>query len=90
VSDIRICILQRGRVVVGEFESDGVTSWSRVKRCACVRLWGTSAGLGQLAKEGPLPDTVLDPQPETEWPTLATVETIKCNPEKWESVIAEF
>ncbi|WP_169157716.1 hypothetical protein [Brasilonema bromeliae] len=28
--------------------------------CHCVRIWGTNAGLGQLAREGARPQTVLD------------------------------
>jgi len=70
-------------VVVGEYETDGITGFSRVRKGACVRVWGTDKGLGQLAVEGPTPSTILDYQPETEWPTLATVETIRCKEAAW-------
>jgi len=88
--DIRICILQRGRVVVGEYETDGIAGFTRATRGACVRRWGTDAGLGQLAQYGPTDTTQLDYQPDTEWPTLAMVETIKCNYEVWAPLMKDL
>jgi hypothetical protein len=33
-----------------------------IDRCQCVRRWGTTRGLGQLALEGPTAETKLDPE----------------------------
>jgi hypothetical protein len=35
-----------------------------LSQCASIRVWGTTAGLGQLAREGPTDDTKFDPEPD--------------------------
>lgn len=87
--DIRVCLLQRGRVLLGEFATQGLPGMTRLRRCACIRRWGTDAGIGQLAKYGPRTQTEIDWQGETEWPTLATVETIRCNTRLWGPILDE-
>ena len=79
--DIRICILHRGRVVVGEYSREG--QYVTLTNCSCVRRWGTTAGLGEIAAGGPTTKTVLDKQPETTVHELAVVETIQCDCTKW-------
>jgi hypothetical protein len=79
--DLHIVILQRGRVVVGNLTIDG--DYGTLTNAACVRRWGTTAGLGQLANEGPTKDTVLDKQPATRFHVLTSVEIIACNAEAW-------
>lgn len=79
--DLHIVILQRGRVVVGNLTIDG--DYGTLINAACVRRWGTTAGLGQLASQGPQKDTKLDPQPATKFHVLTSVEIIACNAEAW-------
>lgn len=79
--DLSIVILQRGRVIVGRLTLDG--DYGTLTDAQCVRRWGTTAGLGQLATEGPQLNTQLDPQPTTRFHVLTTVEIIACNEEAW-------
>lgn len=79
--DLSIVILQRGRVLVGRLTLDG--DYGTLTDVACVRRWGTTAGLGQLAAKGPQPDTVLDPQPTTRFHVLTSVEIIACESGAW-------
>lgn len=54
----QIIIAQRGWVFVGIVSDiDGIALIEKAKN---IRRWGTSHGLGQLAKEGPTSNTVLD------------------------------
>ena len=80
--DIRIVVLQRGWVVVGEYSREGMEC--RVSRASVIRRWGTSKGLGEL-RNGPLLDTVLDPIGELEHHRLTEVMTVRVNAEKWEA-----
>lgn len=58
-----ILVLDRGFVLVGRPRLDPDDYLTLiVDDCCTVRVWGTNAGLGQLAREGPLPRTVLDPE----------------------------
>ena len=83
--DIRICVLQRGWIVVGDYSKEG--AMCSVKNGAVIRHWATTAGLGELATQGPLSATKLDFQPETEWHEMTQVMSIKCNPDKWADVM---
>ena len=56
--DIKIVILQRGWVMIGRFERNG--SDCKLHNASVIRKWGTSQGLGELARKGKLSDTVLD------------------------------
>lgn len=71
-----IVVLDRGFVVIGMVSMDG--SYVVINDCSCIRRWGTSKGLGQLAKEGIQKDTILDPQPETRVHELKVIQMIKC------------
>jgi hypothetical protein len=58
-----ILVMDRGFVLVGRCRLDPDDYLSLlVDDCCTVRRWGTTEGLGQLAREGPLPETVLDPE----------------------------
>ena len=51
---------------------------------ATVRRWGTSRGLGQLATEGPQPETKMDPEPDgVELSKMDVKRRIPCNREAW-------
>lgn len=83
MSDIRIVILQRGWVMVGQFERDGLDC--KLHNASVIRIWGTTRGLGEIAKHGPNPDkTQLDPtNGVVEFDYLTVVATIACNEDAW-------
>ena len=77
----QIVIAQRGWVFVGDVERSGddVT----ISNAQCVRRWGTTKGLGELASGGPKSATVLDDVGTVRLHTLAVVAAIDCKDEKW-------
>ncbi len=79
--DLSIVILQRGRVIVGRLTLAG--DYGVLTDAQCVRRWGTTDGLGQLAAQGPQENTTLDPQPVTRFHVLTSVEIIACNEAAW-------
>lgn len=79
--DVRICILQRGWVFVGEFSKVGDQCFLR--KASNVRVWGTTKGLGELAEGGPLSGTKLDPVPDVQFHELTLIASVKCRGEKW-------
>ena len=78
---LMIAVLDRGFVIVGKGRLEN--NYWHFRDVSCVRRWGTTKGLGELAKNGPLPETVLDPQPATQVHELQTVQIIDCEVEKW-------
>jgi hypothetical protein len=86
--DVRICILQRGWIMVGYFERVGDNC--KLLNGNVIKSWGTDKGLGVLAKLGPQKDTQLDPNNgEAEFDWLTVVATLKCNAAKWEKALKE-
>ena len=83
--DIRIVILQRGWVMVGEFSRDGSQCFMR--HASVVRRWGTSRGLGEIADGGPTKQTTLDGVPEVQFHELTVIATIRCAEDKWLSYL---
>lgn len=55
---IKIVVLQRGWVLIGKFERKADQCF--LHNASTIRVWGTKKGLGELAKDGPQKDTVLD------------------------------
>ena len=53
-----IVVLDKGFVYVGTLVTGA--KFITIENAKCVRRWGTTNGLGQLAKEGPQSNTVLD------------------------------
>lgn len=80
-TQIRIVVMDRGFIVVGRV--DEVGDYIVITDAKCVRRWGTTGGLGQLATGGPLNGTVLDRQPTTRVHKLQVVQIIDCEDEKW-------
>lgn len=80
---VRLFVLDRGFVVVGSasVDPDFAFHW-RLSPGRTVRRWGTSQGLSEL-KDGPLPNTVLDPPVERSIPWRAIIEIIYVSEEKW-------
>lgn len=79
--DIRIVVGQRGWVHVGKYRRDG--QQVTLERAQCIRRWGTTKGLGQIAAEGPTPDTKLEPVGTLECHELAVVHTLTCDASAW-------
>lgn len=78
---LQIAVLDRGFVYVGDVSRDG--DMLLIENARCVRRWGTSSGLGQLATEGPQPNTKLDPTGTVRAPLRSVVHLIDCEPGKW-------
>lgn len=56
-------------------------------RAGTVRVWGTTSGLGLLAREGPTGQTKLDSEPDgVEINELDIMRIIPCNEKAWEKV----
>lgn len=78
----KIVVLQRGWVVIGKMERNG--NECKLHNASVIRNWGTTRGLGELAKEGPLKDTKLDPcNGVVEFDSLTIVLSISVNEAKW-------
>lgn len=78
---MRIVIGQRGWVWVGMTRRDG--DHLIIRDARCVRIWGTTNGLAQIANEGPTKDTKLDEPCDVEVHVLAVVGSLRCNAEAW-------
>jgi hypothetical protein len=78
--DVKIVILQRGRVFIGRFERIG--NDCKLHNASNIRVWGTTKGLGELIK-GPTKDTILDYTGLVEFDYLTVVATINVNPNAW-------
>lgn len=78
---IVIAILQRGWIFVGRMTKTG--SECTLTDAFNIRRWGTSKGLGELAKEGPLSETKLDKVGTVTFHELTTVALIECDQDVW-------
>ena len=78
----KIIIAERGWVYVGRLtrEEDQMV----IRDCWNLRRWGTSTGLGQLAKDGPTPETVVDHYGVVRIHVLAVVGVVDCNQTAWD------
>lgn len=77
----KICILQRGWVMVGDFSRDG--SDCTLTNASIVRVWGTTKGLGEIALNGPTDKTILDPVGTARFDYLTTIAVLDCEEKKW-------
>lgn len=80
----RIVIVQSGWVFIGEYELDRELNCVRLTDASCIRVWGTTAGLGQLALKGVQKETVLDYAGVVDVPVGSVVATLLCDKEAWE------
>ena len=80
--DFKIVILQRGWVMIGRLERNG--SECKLHDASVIRCWGTTKGLGELAKDGPQENTKVDPcNGLVEFDYLTVVATISADESKW-------
>jgi hypothetical protein len=78
---LNIVILDRGLVWVGDVEISG--DWVIITNAKNVRRWGTTQGLGELAANGPQPQTKLDMGGTIKAPLRALIGLLKCEVSKW-------
>ena len=80
--DIRIIILPRGWNIVGEYScTDGECT---IKKASVIRRWGTTNGLGEIAKNGPTENTKLDKcNGDVNILRSNIIASIKCEHSKW-------
>lgn len=80
---IRICVLQRGWVVVGRYSQNGQEC--KLTDANVIRTWGTSKGLGEIASNGPIAGkTILDACPDVVFHELVGVFQMMCEKSKWQ------
>ena len=80
---LKIIVLDRGWVFVGRItESPGQIT---IDEAACIRYWGTTKGLGELAQNGPLQKTKIDPSLRIVAPGRAVIFTMDCEESKWKN-----
>lgn len=78
---MKIVVLDRGWVMVGQLEKDG--DEYLLINGHVIRRWGTTEGLGELAMKGPLPETKLEKIPLVKFHKNQLIFTISCDEEKW-------
>ena len=83
---IKIVVLQRGWVLVGRFYKYG--SQCVLRDALVIRNWGTTKGLGEIAKHGPTNKTKLDPtNGEVNFHELTVVLSINCEKSEWNKTL---
>lgn len=80
---LSIVIADKGHIWVGTVAHEG--DWCVVRQGACIRIWGTQRGLGELADEGPKSGTKLDPVREVRVSHRAVIAVIPCKEGPWAS-----
>lgn len=80
-SKIKIVILQRGWVAIGNFERKG--NDCKLTNASVIRVWGTTKGLGEIALNGPTNETILDKCGDLEFDYLTCVAVMSVNEDKW-------
>jgi len=80
-SPVQIVVLNRGWIVVGNVKES--VNKTIIRNAAVIRKWGTTKGLGELAENGKLSDTILDKCPDITVDTANVVLTMNCNQSKW-------
>lgn len=77
----QIVILNRGWVVVGDYSEKG--DECTITDSSVIRVWGTTKGLGELAENGPLTNTKLDPCPNVYFHKMTMVARMNVNEANW-------
>lgn len=77
----QIVVVDRGFVYVGLVALE--TDWCVIREARNIRYWGTTRGLGQLALEGPQPNTRLDPVGTVRVPMRAVISLIDTEVRLW-------
>jgi hypothetical protein len=84
-----IAVIQGGWVKVGRLVEDvDLPDYVCLKNAKCVRKWGTTRGLSQIANDGPTNETILDDTADVYIPITSLIMNIACVQAKWASIIA--
>lgn len=78
---LQIAVLDRGFIYVGLCRM--VDGMLEITQAQCVRRWGTTNGLGELAMNGPTTSTKLDPAGTVHAPASALMHLIDCRTDSW-------
>lgn len=79
-----IGVIQSGWVFIGRMQKrDPKSNQVVLHGASCIRRWGTSMGLGELALNGPQKETVLEPCGILEAPLNAVLFFILVDGTKW-------
>lgn len=80
-----IAILDRGWVFIARAQDNVADSAGSLMltNAACVRYWGTTKGIGELALEGPRRETKLDEAGTVTVPRTAVIALIDAVEAKW-------
>lgn len=76
-----IAILDRGWVFIARAEENPASLI--LTNAACIRYWGTTKGIGQLALEGPQRETKIDEAGTVVVPRTAVIALIDAVESKW-------
>ncbi len=76
-----IVVLDRGFVYVGQTEVSD--DWVVITNARNIRMWGTTAGLGQLALNGPTDKTRLDAAGTVRAPRHALIHLLETEGSQW-------
>lgn len=90
---MKCCIvLQRGWVMVCELTNTRLDSlFLQATHCATVRTWGTSEGLGELCRKGPLAGTKLDKETDQRIPIHSIVKgPMELDEKGWDEWFRKF
>lgn len=80
-NELAIVVADRGWVWVGMACHEG--DFIEIADARCVRRWGTTQGLAQLATFGPQSDTKLESPSTVRVPVRSVVAVIPCEADKW-------
>lgn len=83
-SKVQIVVLNRGWIIIGRVIEEKNKTF--IVNASVIRNWGTTKGLGELAYNGSLNDTILDKCPDIEVDTLNIVLIMNCNEDNWKNV----
>jgi hypothetical protein len=76
-----IVVIREHWVLIGDVvpsKTKATDDLIRLSDASVIRVWGTSAGLGQIALDGPTPNTVLDPCGDVAVARQSVLFTIIC------------
>jgi len=72
----KIVVIEAGHVVIGNVNE--LEDRIIIEEASVIRVWGTTAGLGEIALRGATKDTVFDPCGMVECYKLAVIMQIPC------------
>ena len=80
---VRIVVVPNGWVFIGTLDTTAPPHVLRLLNASCIRKWGTTRGLGQLALSGPTTETQLDPCGTMETLLAPTLFQLLVDETKW-------